>query len=136
MRKIVLVLAAVAGTVLIGTAGWAQVAAPPLPTLAAQKVRLPDPTQLVIDGTVQCQAGDDFSVSANVTELAAQDGVRKSTVAAGRCATTGSQVWSLTVMGSGGTFIPVVTVFGKLTDPVTQKSTLNVVQSGVDIVKA
>jgi hypothetical protein len=136
MRKIVLVLAAAAATVMIGTVAWAQVAPPATPTLAVQKVRLLDPAQLVVDGTIQCQAGNDYSVSAKVTELAARDGVRTSTVAAGRCAADGPQAWSVTVTGSGGTFVPVVTTSGTLTDPATQKATINVDQRGVDIVNS
>jgi len=132
MRKIVLVVA-VALAVLAGTPALAQGSGPAVPALEVQKALLLDPTHLVIDGTIACRVGSDFAVSAKVTELAAQDGVRKSTVATGPCAVDGPQTWSVTVTGTGGTFVPVVTAFGSITDTSTQMSTANVVQGGVDI---
>jgi hypothetical protein len=133
MWKIVLVVAVGTAAVLIGTVASAQVAPPTVPALAVQKVRQLDPTQLVIDGTIECRVSWDFSVSAKVTELGAQDAVKNSTVAAGPCTINGPRVWSVTVWGSGGSFVPVVTTYGKITNPATQQSTTNVDQRGVVI---
>jgi len=135
MWKIVLVVAAAAAAVLTGTVAWAQSAPPAVPALAVGKAQLLDPTRLVVEGTIGCRVGNDFTVSANVTEQAAQDTVKKSTVAAGPCTADGPQAWSVTVTGAGGAFVPVVTAFGSITDPATQRSTANVAQQGVTITK-
>ena len=82
-----------------GTVASAQVAPPPVPALGVQKVRQLDPTQLVVDGTIDCRISWDFSVSAKVTELGAQDAVKNSTAAAGPCTVNGPQVWSVTIVG-------------------------------------
>jgi hypothetical protein len=133
MWKIVLVVAVGTAAVLVGTVASAQVAPQAVPALAVQKVQQLDRTQLVIDGTIECRVSRDFSVSAKVTELGAQDAVKNSTVAAGPCTVNGPQVWSVTILGSGGAFVPVVTTYGKVTDPATQQSTTNVDQRGVVI---
>lgn len=135
MWKIVLAIAAAVTVVLIGTVASAQVAPPAVPTLAVGKVQQLDPTQVVVDGTIECRTGQEFSVSARITELGAQDAVKNSTVATGPCTVNGPQVWSVTVRGSGGTFVPVVTTYGKINDPATQQSTTNVDQRGVVIVR-
>ena len=137
MRKSVLVVAvAGAAAVLSGTVAWAQAAPPTVPTLAVQRVQQFDPARLVVDGTIGCQVGKDFSVSTRITELGAKDAVKNSTTAAGPCTVSGPQAWSVTVQGSGGTFIPVITTYGTITDPATRQSTTNVDQRGVVIVRA
>lgn len=139
MWKGVLVLASAGAAVLGGTAAWAQPAtpaAPAPPALVVQKVRLPDPGQLVVDGTIQCQLGHNFTVSVNVTELGPDTSVRRSPLTTGPCTANGPQAWTATVPGSGGSFVPVLTTFGTITDPATQKSTSNVDQRGVTVTKS
>lgn len=132
-KSVVVVLGAAGAVALIGTVASAQVVAPPVPSIAVQKAHLLDPTQLAIDGTIQCQVGRDFSVTVNVTELGGQAAVRKSPAAAGPCTVNGPQAWTATVKGSGGSFVPVVTTFATITDPASQKSTVNADQRGIDI---
>ena len=132
-KSVVVVLGAVGAVALVGTVASAQVAAPPVPSVVVQKAHLLDPTQLAVDGTIQCQVGRDFSVTVNVTELGGQASVRRSPVTAGPCAVNGPQAWTATVKGSGGAFVPVVTTFGTITDPASQKSTMNVDQRGITI---
>jgi hypothetical protein len=136
MWKSVLVVAAGATAVLSATLTWSQAAPPAIPTLAVQTVQQLDAVRLVVDGTIECQAGKDFSVSTKITELGAEDAVKNSTTAAGPCPGNGPQAWSVAVRGSGGTFIPVVTTYGTITDPATRQSTTNVDQRGVVIVRA
>ena len=139
MWKGFLVLAGAGGAVLIGTAAWAQAsqsAEPAPPAVVVQKAQLLDPTRLVVTGTIACQPGSTFTVSVNVTELGSQASVRRSPLATGPCTAGGPQAWTATVTGSGGTFAPVLTAFGTITDPSTQKSVSNVVQGGVTFAKA
>ena len=135
MWKIVLVLAAAAAAILVGTVAWAQAPAPAVPALDVQKAQLLDPTRLVVNGTIQCQAGNTYTVSVNVTELGADASVRRSPLAEGPCATSGPQPWSVTVTGSGGSFVPVLTTFGEVTDPATRKSASNVDQRGFTLTR-
>ena len=136
MWKMVLVVAVGAATVLTGTLAWAQAAPSAVPALTVQRVQQPDSTRLVVDGTIECQVGKDFSASIRITELGAKDAVKISTTAAGPCTVNGPQAWSVTVQGTGGTFVPVVTTYGTIADPATQQSTTNVDQRSVVIVRA
>lgn len=134
-KAALVVAAAAAASALFGTVASAQVAPPEPPGLTLQKVQLLDPNQLVVDGTIECQVMKDFSVSVRVTELGVKDAVKNSTEATGPCTVAGPQAWSVTVRGSGGTFVPVVTTFGKITDPTSRQSVTNVDQRGVVVVK-
>jgi hypothetical protein len=134
MRRRILVLAAAAATAsLLGIGASAEAAAPAVPVLAAQSAHLLDPTHLVVDGTLQCRVGSDFVVSVDITELGVQPAVRSSPAATGSCRANGPQAWTVTVTGSGASFVPVVTTFATITDPVTQESTSNVDQRGIDV---
>jgi hypothetical protein len=130
------VLAAAVTPLLLGIGASAAAAAPAVPVAAAQNAHLLDPAHLVVDGTLQCQIGSEFVVSVDVTELGAQPAVRSSPAAAGSCRANGPQAWTVTVTGSGGPFVPVVTTFVKITDLATQESTSNVDQRGIDIAEA
>ncbi|MBA3841517.1 MAG: hypothetical protein H0X39_02680 [Actinobacteria bacterium] len=102
------------------------------PALAPQQAQLLN-SQLVVTGLLACKLGGTYTVTVTATELGSRPGTRTSTVATGTCLATAPQPWSVTVQGTGGTFVPVLTTYGKIVDSTTKKATANVDERGIKL---
>jgi len=130
MRKVAVVMVVAVAGMLVATTASAQVTGKAELTVQAAVLR--DPNGLTATGTIGCALGSDFMVFVAVTELGTDSSsVKQSDKATGPCTVDGPQTWTVTVEGSGGDFVPVVTTFGTISDPVSRETVSNVDQRGI-----